>query len=100
GALDDVWGLAPAPRRGVFLEGTDPPLGDLRAAAKAALTEPPQEVAGEIPDVLTSVAEGGNPDLHDAQPVVQVAPESIRGNLRCQIPVRGRDDAHVDLTAG
>jgi hypothetical protein len=49
-------------------------------------------------DLAAALAQRRNGQRDAVQPVVQVLPESPRCDLRLQIAVRGRDEAHVDRT--
>src|SRR5581483_10436836 len=97
GALDRVLELAHVPRPRVLLEEPERGLGDLRYAAGATLAELPEKVADEIPDVLVALAERRDPDLDDAEPVVQIRAEPCGDHLRAEVAVRGGDDPDVDL---
>src|SRR5205823_8154084 len=47
--------------------------------------------------VLAALAQGRNADLDDVQAVVEILPEASGAYLCGEIPVRRRDQAHVDV---
>ena len=54
----------------------------------------------EARDVFASLAQRRERNREDAQPIVQVVAEGAVGDRLAQIPVRGRNDAHVHLLGG
>jgi hypothetical protein len=53
-------------------------------------------VVREDGDVGPALAQRGDLDLHHAQPIVQILPETPLLALGAQVEIRRRDDAHVD----
>jgi len=56
-----------------------------------------QKIRAERQDVVPSIAERGDGDLHDVQPVIQVLLEPALGDNGPHVLVGGRDETNVDL---
>ena len=70
----------------------------MRHLAGGALLVLGQEVADQQGDVVEPVAQGRQVDGDDVQAVVQVLAEAAAASISLlQVPVGGRDDAHVDV---
>ncbi len=54
-----------------------------------------EEMRGEQRDVLTPIAQRGEPDFHGVEPEQQILTEASGLHLRVDVGVRGRHDAHV-----
>ena len=91
------------------LAGVSGPLLDLqggeglgahrRLRAQVALGELLQEMAGQQLDVLAPLAQRGQVQRHDVDPVEQVLAEAARADQGGQVLVGGGDDAHVHRDA-
>ena len=57
------------------------------------------EVIGEGPDVVPTIAQGRHGDLHDVEPVVEVFPEGPGRHRLLEIGIGGGDDPQVELHA-
>ena len=57
----------------------------------------PQEMLDEQRDVLAPLAQRGQVDVHDVEPVVEVFAERALDHQVLQVLMRGRDHARVDL---
>ena len=51
---------------------------------------------GERRDVFRSLAQRRHPQLHDLQAVVEILAERAARDHLAEVPVRGREEAHVD----
>ncbi len=71
-------------------------VGDARHRGVGARRLLRDEVAHQRWDVLAVVAQRGQRDRDDVQPVVQVLPEAPLAHLLLQVLVGGADHAHVD----
>src|SRR5262249_30753384 len=54
------------------------------------------EVRDEERDVFSPFTQWRNAQLHDVEPVIEIGAELSAIDLRTQIPIRRRDDTHVE----
>ena len=52
---------------------------------------------GEQRNILPPFAQRRHPDWHHIQAIEQILAEAAGGDLAAELPVRGGDDAHIDL---
>ena len=77
-------------------QGAHGAVGDAEFAALLAGDLGDQE-AGQVRQVLDTLAQRRHADGHDVESVVEVLAELARPHLGLQVAVGGGDDAHVDL---
>src|SRR5262245_35403732 len=56
------------------------------------------EMRRELGDVLNSLSERRQLNRKDTEPIVQILPEPALRHLLREITIRGRNDAHIDMT--
>ena len=96
--LDQILELADVARPVVVADPVQSPLGDADGASLALLpVHRFEEMLGEQRNVLPAVSERRNFDREDADPIVEIGAENPIGHFLAQVPVRRRDDSHVDL---
>ena len=95
GALDGVVELADVAGPGVVEQQLHGRVVEAVEALAVALRVLRQEVTGQQRDVLAALAQRRHRDLDRVQPEEEVLPEAARRDLRVEVGVGGRDDAHV-----
>ncbi len=96
-ALNDVFELAYVPWPGVGPESVHRFLVETRDLRIQDPVVGLQEMLNQGRNVLRSVTERREVDVHHVEPVVEVRSEGTRLDVLLQISRRGSYDAHVDL---
>src|SRR4029434_10080824 len=58
---------------------------------------PLEKRVGENRDVVAALAQRGDAQRKDLQPIIEIFAEETSGRLLCDVTIRCRDDAHVDV---
>ena len=95
GLLEDALQLPDVARPGVAAQPLQRLRGDLANLPPEFAAEAPQVVLHQQRQVVAPLAQGGQVDGEDAQPVIQVRPELPLGRPCLQVAVGGRDQPHV-----
>ena len=93
--LEGALQLPDVARPGVIAQAIHGLLRDLADIPAQLDAETPHEVLHQERQVIAPLAQGGQVDGEDAQPVKQVGPEPSLGRPSLQVAVGGRDQPHV-----
>src|SRR5439155_732647 len=96
GALHQVLELAHVPGPGILLEQLAGARREGRRRLPQLLAEAGEEEGGQVRDVLLPLAQRGQMDLEDVQPVVEVLAERPRADAGAQITIRRRQHPDVE----
>src|SRR5580698_3205760 len=95
--LEHALQLANVSRPGVGAQLLEGFRGDLAHFPPQLATETKQIVTHEHQEIVPALAQRGEMDGEDGQPVVQVRAELLLYDSRLEIPVTGGDDAHIGV---
>src|SRR6185369_9147608 len=97
GALDDVAKLSDIARPVVRLERGHCFFRDGRGSHPTFGRDARKKMADELGNVLTTLAQGRQPDRDDIESVIEVLNEAAGGNLVLQVARSCREHTHIDL---
>ena len=98
--LDDIAQLADVARPVVALQGGQRVLADRPRRQAGGVGDAPQQVVGQLGDVLAALAERRHAQRHHVQPMEQLLAEAAGGDLLLQVARRRGEHADIDLDPG